>query len=97
MKDIADKFISVLISKIDDIRSGKEINYTDNDVKLAAGIVSENIEYYINDDNDIKQVSKDEFLLFGMDSNFEPKRDSERGFRINIADNKVVGYYEKYK
>lgn len=95
MKDIAQRFITTLKEKIDIARAGKEVEYIENGVELHGGINNESIEYFINDENDIRQVTKDEFLEFGMDTNFEPKRDSEKGFKVNITDNKIVGYYEK--
>jgi hypothetical protein len=97
MNMIADKFIEVLKSKIDIARSGEEVDYDNTGVDLLGTVVAENFEYFINDENDIKQVTKDEFIKFGMDSNFEPKKNDERGFKINIDDRKVIGYYESFK
>lgn len=96
MKLIADEFIRVLKSKVDDIESGKKISYAEDDVKLKSNVVVENFEYFIKDD-EIKSVSKEEFIQYGMNTMFEPKKDDERGFKFDIEDNKIIGYYENLK
>ena len=59
----------------------------------------EDIEYFIDDkdDKDPKKVSKDEFINFGMSNKFEPKRDSDKGFKMNITDRKVIGFHESHQ
>jgi len=97
MKLIADEFIKVLKQKIDIAKAGQKVVYNTADVKLKGDILSENFEYFINDEDDVKQVSKEEFISFGMDVKFEPKKDNEKGFKMDIDKNKIVGYYESNK
>lgn len=93
LKMIADKFIEVLKQKIDLAKKGRKITYDTANVNLKGTIVAENFEYFIKDE-ETKKVSKSEFIEFGMNLNFEPKKDSEKGFKMDIEDNKVIGYYE---
>ena len=97
MKNIADMFITVLKQKIDISKAGKEVEYDTEGIELSSSVIVENFEYYINDNNDIREVTKDEFIEIGMDVNLEPKKDSERRFKLNMVDNKVIGYYESIK
>ena len=94
MKTIADEFISVLKSKIDAAKSGKKVQYDTAGVNLKSSVIVESFDYFINSGDDLKQVSKEDFIQFGMDNKFEPKRDDSKGFKMNIEDNKIVGYYE---
>jgi len=96
MKLIAEEFIKILKEKIDLAKKGAEVVYNTADVKLKGDILSENFEYFINDEDDVKQVSKEEFISFGMDVKFEPKKDKEKGFKMDIDKNKIVGYYESH-
>jgi hypothetical protein len=96
MKLIADEFIRILKSKIDALESGQAVTYAEDDFKLKSSVVVESFEYFIKDE-ELKSVSKEEFIQYGMNTNFEPKRDDERGFKFEIEDNKIIGYYEKFK
>jgi hypothetical protein len=86
-----------LKEKIDNVRKGKKVDYKETDIDLKGGIISENIQYFINDNNDLKKVTKDQFIKFGMDNKFEPKKDTEKGFKMNIENNKVIGYFDSFK
>lgn len=97
MKLIADEFIKVLKEKIDAVRKGKKIEYQTSGVNLKSNAIAENFEYFINDKNNTKKVTKDEFINFGMNVNFEPKKNSEKSFKMDIKDNKITGYYEPTK
>jgi hypothetical protein len=96
MKMIGERFIEVMKVKIDAARSGRKISYDTGDVTLNSTAIAESVDYFIRDEN-MRKVSKEEFIEFGMNYQFEPKRDSESGFKIEIDDNRVVGYYENFK
>lgn len=96
MKVIAGEFIKILRAKIDKANSGQNLEYQGDDVELKSNVVLEDFEYYIKDD-EVKSVSKDEFIKFGMDNMFSPKKDDEKGFKMDIEDNKIYGYYENFK
>lgn len=96
MKLLANEFIDNLKAKIDVEKSGKEIEYVDSDVKLSGGIANENFEYYLKFDDEVKSVTKDEFIEAGFDSKFEPKKSSsdDGGFSMDIDGNKIIGRFE---
>lgn len=96
MKMFADDFISILKSKIDDIRNGKDVEYISNNVDLVGDVANENIDYFLKSSNgDIKPVSKDQFLQAGFDSKFEPKKTKDgKGFSMIINQNQVIGNFE---
>jgi hypothetical protein len=94
MKMIGERFIEVMKVKIDAARSGRKISYDTGDVTLNSTAIAESVDYFIRDEN-MRKVSKEEFIEFGMNYQFEPKRDNEKGFKMEIDDNRVVGYYEK--
>lgn len=96
MKLIADEFISNLRLKIDSIESGKGVSYSEENVDLKSTVVVENFEYFIKD-TEIKPVTKEEFIEYGMNTMFEPKRDDLKSFKFDIEDHKIIGYYEKFK
>ena len=52
--------------------------------------IKENIDYYISKDNKEIQVSRDEFIKIGMENNFTPKKNNEKGFHIETQDGKFV-------
>ena len=98
MKMIADEFIENLKGKIDNIKSGKGIEYKKSDVELAGSILNENFDYYLKGDNgSLKSVTKDEFIKAGFDSKFEPKKSNNgnKGFSIDIKDKKIIGRFEQ--
>jgi hypothetical protein len=99
MKLIADNFINVMKEKIDAAKRGRKVEYDTKDVNLKSSVIVENFEYFIRNDNEkiAHSVSKEEFVEFGMTSNFEPKKDNEKGFKMDINDNIIIGYYESYK
>ncbi len=99
MKLIADTFINVMQEKIDAAKKGRKVEYDTKDVNLKSSVIVENFEYFIRNDNEkiAHSVSKEEFVEFGMTNNFEPKKDNEKGFKMDINDNIIIGYYESYK
>lgn len=96
MKLLGDEFIKNLKSKIDDIKKGKEVEYQKSDVELSGGIANENVEYFIKTKDTIKPVSKDEFLIAGFDTKFEPKKKdgSVKGFTMDISNNRIIGKFD---
>ena len=93
---ISNKFIEILKGKVDAARAGRKVTYNTADVEFKAGIIEENFEYFIKGDDELKKVSKEYFIDFGMNSKFEPKKDKDSGFKMDIEDKKIIGYYEKY-
>ena len=95
MKMVADKFIQNLRSKIDAFKSGKAIDYgRASEVDLKASVIAENFKYYIKE-KDTKEVSRDEFIKFGMDLKFD--NNNNVGFKMDIEDDKIIGYYNPIK
>lgn len=99
MKLIADTFINIMKEKIDASKGGRKIEYDTKDVNLKSSVIVENFKYFIKDDNEKMphSVSKEEFINFGMNNNFEPKTNSEKGFKMDINNDRIVGYYESIK
>lgn len=93
MKLLANEFVNILKQKIDLAKTGKEVVYDTGDLKLA-GDISESFEYYVEINNKVKPVSKDEFIQFGSDSKFAKTKDG-KGFSMDVKDNKVIGKYNK--
>ena len=93
MKLLANEFVNILKQKIDLAKTGKEVVYDTGDLKLA-GDISESFEYYVEINNKVKPVSKDEFIQLGSDSKFAKSKDG-KGFSMDIKDNKVIGKYNK--
>jgi len=95
MKMFADDFITILKSKIDDIKSGKEVEYKSG-VELAGDVANESFDYFLKtSDGKIKAVSKDQFIKAGFDSKFEPKKsENGSGFSLTIKQNQIIGKFE---
>jgi predicted transcriptional regulator len=97
MKMIADEFIKNLKSKIDEVKIGKDIEYTKSDVELMGSVANENFSYYLKSNSgDVKPVTKEEFIKAGFDSKFEPKKpnNGNKGFSLDISDNKIIGKFD---
>ncbi len=94
MKKLADEFIIKLKEKIDLEKAGQEVVYDTGGLVLT-GEITENFEYFIQQNNQLKSVTKDEFIKQGSSSHFDPKRDKiNKGFSLEVKDNKVIGKFE---
>ena len=93
MKLLAKEFVNILKQKIDLASAGKQVVYDTGDLKLA-GDISESFQYFVEINNKVKSVSKDEFIEIGSNTKFSKTKDG-KGFSMDIKDNKVIGKYNK--
>ena len=95
MKIFTNDFISILKSKIDDIKSGKDVEYSFSGIDLAGDVSNESFEYYLKTNDKLEPVTKDQFIRAGFDTKFEPKKSEKgKGFTIDINQNQIIGKFD---
>lgn len=57
----------------------------------------DHIDYYLSKNNVETKVSKDEFFKIGMEKNFMPKKDNQKGFQIKQDGNRFIALFNENK
>lgn len=92
MKVVSNKYIEILKDKID----SKTISYNyDKSLELGSSVILENFEYFLSNDGNVKSVSKDDFIKYGIELSTDIKNPNkvDKVFKIEIEDNKVIGEF----
>ena len=96
LKMLARDFVNALKEKIDDAKSGNDVDYDTKGVELLGQDTNENFEYQlVNKDGLPVDVSKEEFVKAGADKAM--KTDRKSLMTIDNTNKKVIAKFETFK